>query len=628
MSPGSRAPRPRRSMARRLRAVFVCSLLVPTLAARGDEPSPGVGEAILASPQALVPGAVLRVVAVSDRPDAGALTLVAPDGGRLAATSERRGGPPYWWYLEVEAPTAGVYRACLEGAPATCEELAVGGSRPGSVRRAIWPVARDWSRATEALYSAWIEKLFDDPLDAEPNWRSLDEVTRQRGRNFLHDHLGLGEDGERGLRLAPDCADLPYFLRAYFAWKLGLPFGWSECDRGEGGHPPRCGGWHSNLTAVGDGGDALARMQRFFAHDVAWGVQSGAGRAPAEDEHTDFYPTRLAAAALRPGTVYADPYGHTLVLVRRVPQTTSSPGLLLAVDAQPDGTVARKRYWRGNFLFALDPSLGSPGFKHFRPIVREGRGLRPLANREILMHADWGDYAQEQYQSDVEGFYDRVDDVLSPEPLDAAVAFRAAIDALDEQIRTRIRAVANGEAFTAAHAGTIPMPEGAAIFETTGAWEDYATPSRDLRLLIAIDVVRGFPAKAAARPERFAARAADAPADGSLAGSPPAGDAPAGSPPADVRTELEAILGDAAAARRFEYTRSDGSIWTLTLGDVLDRTAAFEVAYDPNDCIEVRWGAPPGSPEAETCRRRAPADQIARMTRYRPWFHDRSRPPR
>jgi hypothetical protein len=30
------------------------------------------------------------------------------------------------------------------------------------------------------------------------------------------------------------------------------------------------------------------------------------------------------------------------------------------------------------------------------------------------------------------------------------------------------------------------MPDGAAIFETSGAWEDFSTPSWDLRLLIAI----------------------------------------------------------------------------------------------------------------------------------------------
>jgi len=341
---------------------------------------------------------------------------------------------------------------------------------------------------------------------------------------------------------------------------------------------------------------------------VADGVHSGSGRTANNDDNTDYYPVPLNADTLRPGTVYADPYGHLLVLAKRVPQSGDAAGVFLAVDAQPDGTVARKRYWRGNFLFALDPALGSAGFKHFRPIVDDGRRLRPLANAEIAAHADWGDYSLEQYGADVDAFYDRVDDAISPAPVDPPTAFRATIDALDEQIRTRIRSVANGETFLATHAGPIPMPDGAAIFETTGPWEDYATPARDLRLLIAIDVVRGFPAKAARRPERFLV-----PADRSAG---------------DVRADLERILGEAAVARRFEYTRSDGSSWTLTLGDVLARTEAFEAAYNPNDCIEVRWGAPAGGDEMATCRRHAPAEQEARMARNRAWFHERSRPTR
>ncbi len=37
-----------------------------------------------------------------------------------------------------------------------------------------------------------------------------------------------------------DCADFVYFLRAYFAYKMGLPFGYSNCSRGSGGKPPKC----------------------------------------------------------------------------------------------------------------------------------------------------------------------------------------------------------------------------------------------------------------------------------------------------------------------------------------------------------------------------------------------------
>ena len=53
-----------------------------------------------------------------------------------------------------------------------------------------------------------------------------------------------------------------------------------------------------------------------------------------------------------------------------MPEAGGAAGVFLSVDGEPDGTVARKRFWRGNFLFAHEPSLGSPGFKRFRPIVR------------------------------------------------------------------------------------------------------------------------------------------------------------------------------------------------------------------------------------------------------------------
>ena len=117
-------------------------------------------------------------------------------------------------------------------------------------------------------------------------------------------------------------------------------------------------------------------------------MQSGAGRVLANDDNTDFYTVPLTQETLRPGTIYADPYGHVLMLVRRVPEAGGAAGVFLAVDGEPDGTVARKRFWRGNFLFAHEPALGSPGFKRFRPIVREANGsLRRLTNAEIAQRS-------------------------------------------------------------------------------------------------------------------------------------------------------------------------------------------------------------------------------------------------
>src|SRR5207302_6696912 len=175
-------------------------------------------------------------------------------------------------------------------------------------------------------------------------------------------------------------------------------------------------------------------------------------------------------------------------------QSDGTAGVLLAVDAQPDGTVAVKRFWRGNFLFAQDPALGGPGFKRFRPIVGgKNGGLRRLTNDEIAKNPQYGDYSLDQSQLGIEQFDDKRDDVISPAPLDPLRAMTEAITALEEQVKARVTSVENGRKFQNSGRGDAAMPDGASIFETTGAWEDFATPSRDLRLLIAIDVVRGFP---------------------------------------------------------------------------------------------------------------------------------------
>jgi hypothetical protein len=234
--------------------------------------------------------------------------------------------------------------------------------------------------------------------------------------------------------------------------------------------------------------------------------------------------------------------------------------------------------------------------------------LRRLSNDEIARNPQYADFSLDQVKLGVEQFYDRMDDVMSPEPLDPLRAMQEAITSLEEQVKTRVNSVENGRKFQASGKGEAGMPDGPAIFETIGAWEDFSTPSRDLRLLIAIDVVRGFPERVARRPERYAM-----PKDKSAA---------------EVKAQLDSVLASELATRKFSYPRSDGSQWTLALKDVIDRMGLLEMAYNPNDCVELRWGAREGSEEAATCKRFAPAAQRAKMTKYRAWFHERRRPPR
>jgi hypothetical protein len=610
---------------------LLCSA-APSLAKPGSGACEEADVAFLASPVAPWKGAPLRVLFSAEKPIEGELTLIGPDGRVAFSSRTRQGGPPYSWLGEVATPAAGTWQAKLTSDCGTVtREIAVHADNPPKPHNAgagVWPVRETWNRETENLYSAWIEKLFDAPLDDTLSWPALHVVLRDKSRNFLFNHLGLGED-EMGMVIRPDCADLPYFLRAYYAFKMGLPYGFSKCSRGGGGRGPTCVGWSSilsaaNHTPVPASTDAVASISQSveppkhlglaasfgaYLRPLADGVHSGSARTALNDNNTDYYPVPLTQETLRPGVVYADPYGHVLMLVKRIAQTKEAAGLILAVDGQPDGTVSRKRFWRGNFLFAQDPALGGPGFKRFRPIVREGNGgLRRLTNEEIAKDPQYGDFSLEQAKLSVEDFYDRMDDVMSPAPLDPMRAMMEAIAALEEQVKARVTSVENGRKYQNSGRADVEMPTGPSIFETTGAWEDFATPSRDLRLLIAIDVVRGFPDRVARRPDRYAM--------------------PAGRSVADVKAEMERVLAQELATRKFSYLRSDGSSWTLSLQDVVARQGALEMAYNLNDCVELRWGAPERSDEASTCKRHASSAQRGRMTEYRPWFHERRRPPR
>ncbi len=358
-------------------------------------------------------GAPLRVVFVAEKPLEGELSLIAPDGSVAAKSRERHGGPPYFWFAEVKSPAAGKWRASARTRPRAgrvqhdharnrgARRCAAAARHGGGERLAA---ARHMDRATENLFSAWIEKLFDDPLDAAPSWPALHVVLRDRSRNLLFNHLGLGEDAMK-MVLRPDCADLPYFLRAYFAFKMGLPFGFSKCTRGGGGRPPHCPQWFSiqnaedarppppptALTAapgnraeriLGTGRACRRRSRprprprrsdwgswgprgrlRISCRSVADSVHSGSGRTAAADNNTDYYPVPLSQETLRPGTVYADPYGHILMIVRRVPQSDGRGG------RHSRGRRAARRHGRAQALLARQFPV-RPGSRARRPRVQ------------------------------------------------------------------------------------------------------------------------------------------------------------------------------------------------------------------------------------------------------------------
>jgi hypothetical protein len=584
------------------------------------------------SPLRPIVGNQVRVVAatfVDGEPLA--MRIETIKGEVVDANFTHRAGTPAMTVARLLSKRSGDFRAVVgrHGKALRCMAFRVFGA-PGpkkartALTESIWPIVRRWNRGEEALYSAFIREMFHAPRGEELAFNRLDEVTSSLERNVLYDHYGWGEDAVRppGLKMKPDCADTPYYLRAYFAWKRALPFAFHRaCSSGEGGRPPRCSKPPATIldppelpSKMPEEWNELLQVQRFFTRTLV-SVHSGNGRIPFEDDESDFYGLKLSRRALRPGTVYADPYGHVLVLVEFVEAEGTLPGVLYAVDGQPDGSITRKRFWEGNFLWNPDPANGGSGFKGFRPIAVKiedgGQVIEPLTDKDIKKHPDYGDVSHAQAKLTAEKFYDAMDRLITPSARDPFAAQEEMVRAFSEAAKVRVTSVNNAEPYFAAHPDAVVlMPEGADIFETSGPWEDFSTPSRDLRLLIAMDVVNHFDDKVARQPDAFGTTA--------------------GKPLDELRERLtnerKRLLASDDLA--FSYKRTDGSMKKLTLADLMTRATAFQTAYNPNDCAEHRWGAPEGSEERATCARHAPDDQRERMNTYAAWFRDRKRPPR
>jgi hypothetical protein len=569
--------------------------------------------ALSVSPRNPAPGQIVRILATGGKKIARAkIDINGPSGNTGTRLIHSGDGLPCWRIDEFTAPGEGKYQIDLidDKRTVTTLQLTVSTGKPSvQAPGVIWKTEKGWDAGSEALYSAWINALFYE-ADERSNWPALHEVMQNRERNFLFSSLGLDEDdpaAKTKVIMEPDCADNPFYLRAYFAWKMGLPFGYHECDRGYLGKAPSTGRWITN-ESPSSRPHPVAAFNAFMRR-LMDGVHSGTARTAFKDENADYYPVPLTRNALRPGVVFADPYGHTLILVRWVPPSGGKPGILLSVDAQPDGTVAVKRFWKGNFLFTTSEVVGEPGFKAFRPIVVKGDQRRLLKNEEISSIPGLIPFSMNQRSMESATFYRTMERIINPDPLDPETALLDLIQALHEQLIVRVNSVGNGEAYMKAHPGeVVQMPgKAAGVFQAGGQWEDFSTPNRDLRLLIAMDAVQEFPGKVVTYPDDYKMpklRSAE-----------------------QVGNDLRDLLAKRAGELTITYTRTNGTEQVLTMLEILARKEAFEMAYNPNDGAEIRWGAPEGSEERSSCRRQVPAWQLEKMKEVRVWFRKRLHPP-
>jgi hypothetical protein len=230
-------------------------------------------------------------------------------------------------------------------------------SRLDQPTASAWPVTRSWNASAEREFGDFVHAI--GSAVAARRCGTLARCLNNPAINPLF------EPGARPFRMRADCADLPYMLRAYFAYRRGLPFAYTARVVGRG-HDPR---YMTNVRASGVRLYTDFATPREMIHAIRSDVHSGFFRADPSLGETDYYPVAIGRSAIRPGTVYYDPNGHVLVVYDVRPT-----GEVLLFDAHPDNSLTSKIF---NDRLAVGPARMYGGFQNFRPIaIRDGAVIR------------------------------------------------------------------------------------------------------------------------------------------------------------------------------------------------------------------------------------------------------------
>ena len=434
-----------------------------------------------------------------------------------------------------------------------------------------------WTAADERGFGEFLTSIGDSDC------RTVDQCLHGPGNPFR------ASDPE-GIYFRSDCADLPYVLRFYYAWKRGLPFAYVSVVEPRGHtrdirYTARGNAVAERVTVQGGSQSGYAVIETL--RDA---ISSATFRIDPELEEPlpqDLYSPAITPASIRPGTVIYDPNGHLASVYRVDPD-----GRIHYLDAHPDNALTRG-FYDLRFVRA-SPGMGA-GFKNWRPVQLVGatRGADGIySGGHVVMPANKAiaDYSVEQFfgngprppddrdwregsftlNGQAMDYYDYVRARLAGGKLefDPVREVRDMVASNCADLHYRTDAVK-----LAIDAGLMNAPEPYRlppnIYGTEGDWETFSSPSRDARLKTAFkelrDSVGRFMTLYQANDPRL-----------KYAGQ-------------NLAVDMLTAYDREAAACKIGYTRSDGSQVAFGYEDA--RKRLFAMSFDPYHCIERRWGA-------------------------------------
>jgi len=202
------------------------------------------------------------------------------------------------------------------------------------------------------------------------------------------------------LRMDGDCADFIYQLRAYFAWKNGLPFSYPLYVMSRSGPT-------DDFRFSNAGNMIVARLQLEWQPEadpvkLLADLRGWVSTAMFRVEHSydqgfsasDFYSPKIARGAIRAGSIIYDTYGHVVYVYK-----VDDDGTVHYVDSNPDRQVTRGTF--GPQFPRSGPELGA-GFRNFRPIklvdyTKAADGALVNGRFVLAGNHEIADFSPEQY---------------------------------------------------------------------------------------------------------------------------------------------------------------------------------------------------------------------------------------
>ncbi|MGZ3770990.1 MAG: hypothetical protein ACXVCP_15495 [Bdellovibrio sp.] len=406
------------------------------------------------------------------------------------------------------------------------------------------------------------------------------------------------------LRHYADCADLPYYLRSYFAWKNGLPMAMESDVK------PREAGDNQDVRYTKFGNYTTSRFDvvpnlwssldaiDFLNNTIVNTTSSASYRMMGledRDLFTDFYPVKLGRAGIRPGTVIYDPNGHVAIVYN-----ISDDGRIFYIDSHPDNTLTSGMYTP---KFVRSNPYQGAGFKNFRPLRLVGAekdssgnyfgghivGVRNESLKDFSLEQFYGnqpdpggDWQKGKfiYRGIALPYYDylRIKMASGDLKIDPLHDMQLTVTDICTSLKDRVVAVNAGISSgidKKSHPELLPMN----IFGSDGDWELYSTTARDARLKVAfMDLL----SQSQQYIQRFRA-----------------GDPTIVYSGANLAADLLATYKKESRNCQFTYTTSSGGAVTLNLEEA--RRRLFALSFDPYHCVELRWGAS-SSQELSSCQ--------------------------